>query len=94
MKTWKKVLIFGVVCYAGYKLGQKYLEENDMTARDVLHKAQTKAKDAAAHKKEIDDLNALWYDPEGTWDAVHAQAAELDRLIDEFNAESGVLDLL
>ncbi|MEE3380687.1 MAG: hypothetical protein VZQ81_02830 [Succiniclasticum sp.] len=47
MKTWKKVLIFGVVCYAGYKLGQKYLEENDMTARDVLHKAQTKAKDAA-----------------------------------------------
>ena len=43
---------------------------------------------------EIDDLNALWYDPEGTWDAVHAQAAELDRLIDEFNAESGVLDLL
>ena len=47
MKTWKKVLIFGVVCYAGYKLGQKYLQENDMTARDVLHKAQTKAREAA-----------------------------------------------
>lgn len=43
---------------------------------------------------EVDDLNALWYDPEGTWDAVHAQAAQLDELICEFNAETGVLDLL
>ena len=23
------------------------------------------------------DLNALWYDTEGTWDAVHAQAKDL-----------------
>jgi hypothetical protein len=32
------------------------------------------------------DLNALWYDPEGTWDAVHAEAAQLDDLIRAFNA--------
>jgi cysteine synthase len=38
------------------------------------------------------DLRALWYDSAGTWDAVHAQAAELDLLIDEFNSQTGVLD--
>jgi cysteine synthase len=32
------------------------------------------------------ELRALWYDPEGTWDAVHAQAAALDELIIAFNA--------
>ena len=43
---------------------------------------------------EIADLNALWYDTEGTWDAVHHQAKDLDELINAFNEESGVLDLL
>ena len=38
-----------------------------------------------------EELNALWYDTEHTWDAVHAQAAELDALIDEFNEATGVL---
>ena len=37
------------------------------------------------------DLNALWYDTESTWDAVHAQAAELDELINEFNEATGLL---
>lgn len=41
--------------------------------------------------KDVEDLNALWYDTEGTWDAVHKQAAELDELIDAFNEASGVL---
>ncbi len=41
--------------------------------------------------KTSQELDALWYDTEGTWDAVHAQAAELDALIDAFNEESGVL---
>ena len=41
--------------------------------------------------KDVQDLNALWYDTEGTWDAVHKQAAELDELIDAFNEASGVL---
>lgn len=38
-----------------------------------------------------EDLNALWYDTEGTWDAVHKQVTELDALIDAFNEETGVL---
>ena len=41
--------------------------------------------------KDMHDLNALWYDTEGTWDAVHAQAKDLDALINAFNEESGVL---
>lgn len=41
--------------------------------------------------RELDDL---WYDTEHTWDAVHQQATELDRLIDAFNEEAGVLESL
>ena len=41
--------------------------------------------------KDMHELNALWYDTEGTWDAVHAQAKDLDALINAFNEESGVL---
>ena len=44
--------------------------------------------------KDMHDLNALWYDAEGTWDTVHAQAKELDELIDAFNEETGVLKSL
>jgi len=41
--------------------------------------------------KDMHDLQALWYDVEGTWDTVHAQAKDLDELINAFNEESGVL---
>ena len=41
--------------------------------------------------KTSEELNALWYDVEGTWDAVHAQAKDLDELINEFNEETGLL---
>lgn len=44
--------------------------------------------------KTAEELDALWYDTEGTWDAVHAQSAQLDALIEEFNEETGVLKLL
>ena len=44
--------------------------------------------------RDVKDLNALWYDTEGTWDAVHAQAAELDALIEAFNDEVGLLKRL
>ena len=45
-------------------------------------------------QREVADLNALWYDPEGTWDAVHQQAAQMDELIDAFDEETGVLKQL
>ena len=37
------------------------------------------------------ELNDLWYDTKNTWDAVHAQAKELDALINEFNEATGLL---
>ena len=39
----------------------------------------------------VEDLNAQWYDTKNTWDAVHAQAKELDELICEFNEATGLL---
>ena len=44
--------------------------------------------------RDVKDLNALWYDTKGTWDAVHKQAAELDELINEFNEATGLLKAL
>ena len=43
---------------------------------------------------DVEDLNAQWYDTKGTWDAVHAQAKELDELINAFNDEVGLLKTL
>ena len=43
---------------------------------------------------QTEDLNAQWYDTENTWDAVHAQAKELDELINEFNDATGLLKAL
>ena len=43
---------------------------------------------------DVEDLNAQWYDTKGTWDAVHAQAKDLDELINAFNEEVGLLKTL
>jgi cysteine synthase len=43
---------------------------------------------------KVEDLNAQWYDTKHTWDAVHAQAKELDKLINAFNDEVGLLKKL
>jgi len=39
---------------------------------------------------ELDDLNTLWDDPD-VWDRIFAQPARWDAMIEEFNAETGVL---
>ncbi len=44
--------------------------------------------------RTAEELNAQWYDTEGTWDAVHAQAKDLDDLINAFNEETGLLKTL
>jgi len=44
--------------------------------------------------EKVEDLNAQWYDTKNTWDAVHAQAKDLDVLIDEFNEATGLLKTL
>lgn len=44
--------------------------------------------------KDLDELNAQWYDAENYWGRIHAQADEIDRLIDEFNEATGLLQTL
>jgi cysteine synthase A len=44
--------------------------------------------------KTSEELNALWYDTEHTWDAVHREAKDLDELIDSFNEATGLLKAL
>ncbi|MDO4748376.1 MAG: pyridoxal-5-phosphate-dependent protein subunit beta [Eubacteriales bacterium] len=44
--------------------------------------------------RDVEELNALWYDTKGTWDAVHKQIDELDELINQFNDEVGLLKKL
>ncbi len=41
--------------------------------------------------KELAELNAQWYDYDAYWGGVHAQAGEIDRLIEEFNEATGLL---
>ena len=43
----KKILAAGVVCYVAYKLGKKYLKENNLTAEDVFDSAKKKAEEFA-----------------------------------------------
>lgn len=40
------------------------------------------------------ELDALWYDQEGTFDAVAAQVHEIDQLINDFNEKTGLLKSL
>lgn len=41
--------------------------------------------------KTVEELNALWYDYDNTWGAVHKQAGQIDELINEFNERTGLL---
>ena len=43
---------------------------------------------------DVEDLSAQWYDTKVTWDAVHAQAKDLDELINALNDEVGLLKTL
>ncbi len=44
--------------------------------------------------RTVEELDALWYDTENTWDKVHKQCEELDELINQFNEEVGILKTL
>ena len=47
MGKMKRILAAGVVCYVAYKLGKKYLKENNLTAEDVFDSAKKKAEEFA-----------------------------------------------
>ncbi|MEG1988114.1 MAG: pyridoxal-5-phosphate-dependent protein subunit beta, partial [Oscillibacter sp.] len=81
--------------HALHMLGQKTdnLLELTYTERKRVHNLKYYTW-VEQQQMDVADLNAQWYDTENTWDAVHAQAADLDDLINEFNEASGVLKAL
>lgn len=44
--------------------------------------------------KELDELNAQWYDHEEYWESIQKESAEIDRLVEEFNRRTGLLEKL
>jgi len=41
--------------------------------------------------KDLDELNAQWYDYPEFWDRIHRQTDEIDKLIEQFNERTGLL---
>ena len=41
--------------------------------------------------KDLEELNAQWYDYENYWGSIHQQVDEIDKLIKEFNKRTGLL---
>jgi cysteine synthase len=41
--------------------------------------------------KDLEELNAQWYDYENYWDGIHKQTSKIDDLIKKFNTRSGLL---
>jgi len=44
--------------------------------------------------KDLEELNAQWYDYENYWGNIHQQASKIDRLIKEFNQRAGLIETL
>lgn len=45
MGKMKKIMVAGAVCYVAYKLGKKYLRENNLTVGDVADRVKAKAEE-------------------------------------------------
>lgn len=41
--------------------------------------------------KDLEELNAQWYDYPAYWEEIHNQVAEIDKLIEDFNRRTGLL---
>jgi cysteine synthase len=42
--------------------------------------------------KDLEELNAQWYDNENYWGTIHKQASQIDSLIELFNQKTGLLE--
>ena len=68
------------------------MEELTYTARKRIHNLKYYTW-VEQQGKTYEEINQQWYD-EHYWTDMHAQASEIDALIDEFNAETGLLKKL
>lgn len=83
------------VDYAKHILGQKTDNMQELTYLDRKRVHNLKYYTWVEQQgRTVEELDALWYDFDQTWDGVKKQAAEIDKLIDEFNARTGLLDEL
>ncbi len=65
------------------------MEELTYTARKRIHNLKYYTW-VEQQGRTVEELNAQWYD-ENYWKDIHAQAADLDQLINQFNEATGVL---
>jgi hypothetical protein len=80
--------VTAAVDYAAHLAGIKTdnLEELTYAARRRVHNLKYYTW-IEQQGRSVEELDAQWYDP-GYWSGVHRQADELDRLIEEFNADA------
>ncbi len=75
-----------------HMLGQKTdnMEELSYRGRRRLHNLKYYTW-VEQQGKSVEELNALWYDTENTWEATHKASDKLDEYINEFNEATGLL---
>jgi cysteine synthase len=67
-----------------------YTEELTYEARKRIHNLKYYTW-VEQQGRNVEELNALWYDEEGTFGSVRRQADEIDALIHEFNERTGLM---
>ena len=70
-------------------LGPDYLEELTFTGRKRIHQLKYFTW-IEQQGRELEELNAQWYDYDTYWNAFRRQAEEIDQAIEEFNKETGL----
>jgi len=71
-------------------LGTDFLEEMTYIGKKRIHQLKYFTW-IEQQGRELDELNAQWYDYDNYWNEFRQQAEEIDRAINEFNRETGLL---
>ena len=75
------------------RLSTDYLEELTYESRKRIHNLKYYTW-IEQQGKDVEELNAQWYDYENYWGKIHNMTGEIDKLIKEFNEEVGLLEEL
>ena len=67
-----------------------YMEELTYVSRKRIHNLKYYTW-VEQQGRQVEELDALWYDEEHTWKAVQKQVGEIDAFITEFNERTGLL---
>jgi cysteine synthase len=78
--------------YHRYLMGENTANMRELTYYDKRHIHNLKYFTWIEQQgKELDELNAQWYDFPEYWDRIHRQVEDIDRLIDQFNERTGLM---